>query len=218
VTDLLLLRHAESVWNEDGRFQGWADPPLSDTGYRAARSWASGVAVSFDAVVSSDLIRSRLTAELIAQAIGISGVDVRRGLREQDQGAWTGLTKAEVKRIWPQLARQRPRRPYGGEDQADFTGRVLAGLEELASLYSELRVLVVVHAGVIKAVERVLGCDDIPVSHLQGRWILRSGSVSPLISQPPLALATNRWVAGGAEPEGRTMKQVLAADSMEHGL
>jgi probable phosphoglycerate mutase len=205
LTALLLLRHAESVWHEDGRLQGWADPPLSSSGYRAARSWSPGNTVPFQAVVSSDLTRSRSTAELVAQAAGIRQLDVRPGLREQDQGEWTGLTKAEVKRRWRQLARERPRRPYGGETPAQLIRRVGAELEDLASAYAGRRVLVVTHAGVIKAVERALGCDDLPVPHLQGRWILRSGpGPGSTVPEPEATRLKDRWRTGAIVLESRT--------------
>lgn len=210
MTSFLLLRHAESIWNEAGRFQGWADPPLSDSGRDAARLWASGLDVSFAAVVSSDLARSRSTAELMAQAAELGEVDVRRRLREQDQGAWTGLTKAEVKRTWPDLARRRPREPHGGETQAELTRRVWAELEELASQYSGLQVLVVTHAGVIKAVERALGCDDTPVRHLQGRWIHRAtGGPTAVANEPEVGTTKGPWSAGTAMPERRAPEPVI---------
>jgi probable phosphoglycerate mutase len=208
LTSLLLLRHAESVWNKDGRLQGWADPPLSSSGYQAARSWSRRNTIAFEAVVSSDLTRSRSTAALVAQVAGIRQLDLRPGLREQDQGEWTGLTKAEVKRIWPRLARERPRRPYGGETPTQLTQRVRVELEDLASRYAGRRVLVVTHAGVIKAVERALGCDDIPVPHLQGRWILHSSPAKGWLFEGHDAESVkNHWRAGPSVPENRTAQR-----------
>ena len=215
MTALLLLRHAESVWNEDGRFQGWADPPLSTSGHRAALAWSREAATRFDAVVSSDLIRARSTAEVIAEGVGTGRVDIRHSLREQDQGAWTGLTKAEVKRTWPQLARVRPREPYGGETHADLARRVMAELEDVALAYTGQRVLVVTHAGVIKAVESSLGCEDIPVPHLQGRWIIRSSASVWPVPRRQVEQAGDRWLAGESVPGTRTRRQALTADQGE---
>jgi probable phosphoglycerate mutase len=155
-------------------------------------------------MVSSDLSRSRSTAALVAQAAAVREVDFRPGLREQDQGEWTGLTKAEVKRIWPQLARERPRRPYGGETPTQLIQRVRVELEDLASAYAGRRVLVVTHAGVIKAVERALGCDDIPVAHLQGRWILDSSTANGRqLPGPDIEKVKDYWRAGPTVPESR---------------
>jgi probable phosphoglycerate mutase len=219
MTALLLLRHAESVWNEDGRLQGWADSPLSSSGSREARSWSRQNTMSFEAVVSSDLTRSRSTAQLIAQGAGARHLDLRPGLREQDQGEWTGLTKAEVKRIWPQLARERPRQPYGGETSAQLAQRVTLELEELASTYRGRRVLVVTHAGVIKAVERALGCEDIPVPHLQGRWILHSNPPPKrLPSGSAVESLKERWHAGATVPKTRTAQSGLITQFLDTGF
>ena len=213
MTAFLLLRHAASVWNEDGRFQGWADPPLSGSGRQAARRWALIAEISFDAVVSSDLIRSRATAELIAEGAGLGHVDVRCRLREQDQGAWTGLTKADVKRMWPDRARQRPREPFGGETQAELSRRVIAELDDLASQYTGRRVLVVTHSGVIKAVERALGCDDVPVPHLHGRWVVNSSGDAVSVSGSHASEdSMAHWTAGPAVPESRGRQRVVAGD------
>src|SRR5919107_550504 len=65
---LLLVRHGESTWNATGRWQGWADPPLSDLG-RAQAEAAAPAAAPVDAVVSSDLRRARETAELMAARV-----------------------------------------------------------------------------------------------------------------------------------------------------
>ena len=66
---LLLVRHAQSVWNAAGRWQGWSDAPLSELGMDQAR--LAGQALSADGVMAgivaaSDLARAAVTAELIA--------------------------------------------------------------------------------------------------------------------------------------------------------
>src|SRR5512132_523882 len=73
VTRLLLVHHGESTWNADGRWQGQADPPLSELGEQQAADAAVHVA-PIDAVWSSNLARARRTAMIIA---GARGVDVR---------------------------------------------------------------------------------------------------------------------------------------------
>src|SRR5918995_495099 len=97
---LLLVRHGESTWNAQGRWQGWADPPLSDIGRAQAES-AAPAAAPVDAVVSSDLERARTTAELMAAVLDAGAVRVEPGLRERDVGDFTGLTRAEIEERWP---------------------------------------------------------------------------------------------------------------------
>src|SRR5215212_2370289 len=97
---LLLVRHGESTWNARGRWQGWADPPLSDLG-RAQAEAAGPAAAPVDAVVSSDLQRARVSAELMAAVLEIDEVHIERDLRERDVGDFTGLTRAEIEERWP---------------------------------------------------------------------------------------------------------------------
>ena len=77
-TSILLLRHAQSVWNAQGRWQGWADPPLSPGGERAARGAAAhGALDGIDATASSDLQRAARTAELLAGGEAPAAVTAR---------------------------------------------------------------------------------------------------------------------------------------------
>ncbi|HEX8581069.1 MAG TPA: histidine phosphatase family protein, partial [Acidimicrobiales bacterium] len=79
---VLLVRHGQSVWNAEGRWQGQLDPPLSDVGAEQARAAAAhldGVV----AVATSDLDRARRTAEILAEALGVGPAIVEPGLRER---------------------------------------------------------------------------------------------------------------------------------------
>src|SRR5829696_1601221 len=95
VTRLLLVRHAQSEWNADGRWQGWADPPLSGLGRRQSATAADALGWP-DAIVASDLERARETAAIIAAAGGPGAFEVEPALRERDLGDFTGLTRAEI--------------------------------------------------------------------------------------------------------------------------
>src|SRR3954452_11777953 len=78
---LLLVRHGQSEWNAVGRWQGQADPPLTELGRAQARAAARAIG-ELDAVFSSDLRRARETAEVIAECIGVGPVISDAGLRE----------------------------------------------------------------------------------------------------------------------------------------
>src|ERR1700760_4361850 len=98
---LPLARHGETDWNREGRWQGWADPPLNDTGRAQARELAEQLrSVPFDAVFSSDLARARETAEIVAAPHGVPVV-VEPQLREIDIGSWSGLTHDEIRSRFP---------------------------------------------------------------------------------------------------------------------
>ncbi len=99
-TDLLVVRHGQSEWNAVGRWQGQADPPLSELGRRQAYVAAASIG-AVDGIISSDLQRAVETAAIIAQQIGVGPVMVDERLRERDAGEWTGLGRAEIDKGWP---------------------------------------------------------------------------------------------------------------------
>lgn len=173
---LLLLRHGQSTWNADGRWQGWADPPLSPLGEAQARAAAERLAdAGLAAVVSSDLQRARRTAELIAEHLGLEVLAVEPDLRERNIGDWSGLTTTEIEQGWPGwLAGWRAGdldRPPNGESREEIAARVLAVLERLAHEGGGRTVLVVTHGGVIHLVQDHLGCDSVRMGNLCGRWL-----------------------------------------------
>src|SRR5690349_6102426 len=94
-TPILLVRHGQSEWNAQGRWQGQADPPLSELGRQQAFS-ASRKIGSVDVIVASDLERALHTAQIISGQIGVGPVIVEPLFRERDAGEWSGLTREEI--------------------------------------------------------------------------------------------------------------------------
>ena len=167
MTRLLLVRHGESEWNAVGRWQGWADPPLSELGRRQA--WVAARSVgAVDAVVASDLLRASETAEIIAGEIGIGPVVVDGALRERAAGPWEGRTRREIEAEWPGWL-ESGKRPEGYETDDAVLDRVLPALAALESAGET--VLVVTHGGVLGAVERHLGEPHNRTPNLGGRVI-----------------------------------------------
>jgi broad specificity phosphatase PhoE len=145
VTTILLARHGETDWNRDGIWQGWADPPLNETGRAQARELAEQLrGTPFDAVYSSDLSRARETAEIVAAPHGVPVV-TDTGLREIDIGPWSGLTRAEIEARYPDG--QRP----GGETREQHAARVLEAVERIARANLGRRILLVTHGGTMRA-------------------------------------------------------------------
>ena len=68
-TRLLLVRHGQTTWNEEHRWQGQADPPLSDHGRRQAIAASETIGV-VDVIVSSPQVRALETATIISELIG----------------------------------------------------------------------------------------------------------------------------------------------------
>lgn len=170
---LLLVRHGQSTWNADGRWQGRADPPLSGLGVRQAEAVAAALApggtsgYEVDALWTSPLARARRTSEIVGELLGLSMV-VDARLEERDAGEWTGLTRVEIEAAWPGYLADY-RRPPGFELDENLVVRALEALAEIAAAAGVETGLVITHAGVIRAVERHLGGESQPVPNLGGR-------------------------------------------------
>ncbi len=182
---LLLLRHGQSTWNAEGRWQGWADPPLSELGEQQALDASLHLRdAGLTRTASSDLQRARRTAELIGGALDLGPVTVVHGLRERNVGMYQGHTAEELRRKFPDDFGPDGRRlGYAdGENDHVLCARVLPALVELAARLSGEVVLVVSHGGVIRALERRLGLPEAAggVPNLGGRWFeVRGTDVTP---------------------------------------
>jgi broad specificity phosphatase PhoE len=196
VARLLLLRHGESSWNAEDRWQGWADPPLSEQGEAEAHALAAALPRdSFQGVVSSDLERARRTAAIVAARLGLD-VEEDAGLRERDVGTWTGLTKTEIQEGWPdELADWRAGRLEStpeGEPNDSMAARALEVLGRQSDRPEE-RLLVVTHGGLIRLMERRHGEDAQTTPNLSGRWLHPRpadgpGDGDPFALGPPFAI------------------------------
>jgi broad specificity phosphatase PhoE len=150
VTRLILVRHGQTDWNVQGRFQGQADPPLNETGRGQARALAELLAGSgFPAAYASDLQRARETAEIIAGRAGVP-VSIDPRLREVNQGAWEGLVLSEIIARYPAEWSDRERDPLhcrapGGESVAEVADRTWAAAGDIARRHPDGPVLIVSH-------------------------------------------------------------------------
>jgi len=167
-TRLLTIRHGESEWNAVGRWQGQADPPLTDAGMLQAVA-AAEVLGTFDAVWASSLQRAANTAAIIAEALGIGPVQLHPGLMENAFGPWEGLTVAEIEQGWPGYLADN-RRPDGAEQPDEVTARGVAALREIATENPGGEVLVITHAGLIRTLRRALDGSDLRFNNLGGCW------------------------------------------------
>jgi broad specificity phosphatase PhoE len=164
VTTILLARHGETEWNRIGRWQGWADPPLNDTGRAQARRLAGQLQkVPFDAVYSSDLRRAHETAVIVAEPHRVPVV-TEPGLREIDIGAWSGLTTQEIEEQFPHG--ERP----DGETRKEHSERVLAAVERIARDNAGHRILLMTHGGTMRALHGHL--SDEPLHPIENCAVL----------------------------------------------
>jgi probable phosphoglycerate mutase len=195
VPRLLLIRHGQSTWNAERRWQGHADPPLSELGRNQAKASAAAVG-GVDAVVCSDLRRARDTAEIIANELGIGPVAALEALRERAAGEWTGLTREEIERGWPG-AIEEGRHPQGYEGNELLVARVIPMLQAIAERFRSA--LIVTHGGVIGAVERHLGAEHHRTPNLGGRVIRVNGP--EMVLGEPLLLVDPHDVMVTSPPE-----------------
>lgn len=154
---LFIVRHGETDWNREGRFQGQQDTELNERGLSQGDRVADYLSGHrFEAVVTSPLKRARVTGEKIASATGCETVETWDEFTEINHGDWEGLLSGEVKARWPRVIDLWHTSPHtvimpgdGGESLRSVQLRALKALEELATKYSG-DVLLASHDAVIK--------------------------------------------------------------------
>ncbi len=157
-TEFWVIRHGESTWNVEGRYQGQTDVPLSPLGVLQAASLAERLTGRhFHAVYSSDLRRAFQTAEAVAERLdGLPAVQPDPRLREIDVGELSGKLHHEIQRDFPEYLEALLRDPWavrrpGGESMADLAARADATFQDLHLRHPGQCVLIFTHGGVVRA-------------------------------------------------------------------
>jgi broad specificity phosphatase PhoE len=149
-----MVRHGETEWNRENRFQGHADPPLNEAGRAQARDLAERLADErLVALYTSPLRRARETAQILGERLGLE-TRVSDALMEVDVGSWSGLTRSEVEVRFPDGYRRWLEYSHGwedGETYDDLGRRVVEGLRRIADAHANERVLAVTHGGPIRS-------------------------------------------------------------------
>lgn len=218
--DVVLVRHAESIWNAESRWQGQTDVPLSDRGRGEAAALGARLGtLTFDRRIVSDLARTGATAAAIGGTF-----ERDPAWREIDLGRWGGLLHTEVQEQFPDELRAmiegRDVALGGGESVPGFEARANRALGALiAAGREDERALVVTHGGVIRAIvmhllgvrgRRVLiGAGNTSITHLrvtEGRIALVSYNCDAHLGREPdatdLVLAAGDAIAGVNERLG----------------
>ncbi len=149
-----IVRHGETLWNVQGRFQGRNDIPLNERGLEQARATAQALSgVNFDAFWTSPLSRALDTARAVAG--GRKGeVRIHEGLLEISHGEWEGLLSGDVEERWPGVLAGWHSAPHtvampGGETLYDVQQRAISALSEIRQAGGG-QVLIAAHDAVIK--------------------------------------------------------------------
>jgi len=184
VRRILVLRHGESTWNTQRRWQGWLDAPLTPEGEAQAAQRAVALAragVVPRAVYTSDLERARRTAEILAGRLDAPLVP-DQGLRERHGGEWQGCTADEIDQRWPGM-RAAWRRgeldaPPGGEDDAAALGRFDRALHRALAHVGDGVLVIVTHHGILRVVATRAGADlHATIPNLGGFWFAVDGGM-----------------------------------------
>jgi probable phosphoglycerate mutase len=158
-TTFFVIRHGETDWNLDGRWQGHADVPLNEVGRAQADRLADRLrdgGPRFDAIYSSDLQRAWETARRLGAAVGREPIPLAE-LREIDVGAWSGLNSAEVRARFGDVyeriqSGEDVPRGGNGERFLDLYTRVVAAVERLAAEHAGATLALVTHGGAVRAI------------------------------------------------------------------
>ena len=196
---LILLRHGETDYNATSRMQGQLDTTLSERGVSQAHVAAQELRdLGISKVISSDLVRAKNTADVVAADLGLA-VDVDKRLRETHLGDWQGKTHTEVdtehegaRAVWRTDATWAPPR---GESRLEVAARAQAVVDELMRDYGEWdnsAVLLVSHGGTIAALTAsLLGFVVAQYPAIKG---LGNANTARLVAMPRLDEPTQtRW-------------------------
>jgi len=169
--ELWLVRHGQTDWNAEGRYQGQTDIPLNEVGIAQARELAGLLRAegkSFRAIYTSDLSRASQTADILGAAFNLSPIP-NPGLREVDLGDWEGQNHNEVRERYP--AEMTARRadpvdshPPGGESVREVAQRVVEVANQIKRAHPRGRVLVVSHG--IALATLICQANEIPLAEV----------------------------------------------------
>jgi broad specificity phosphatase PhoE len=198
------VRHGETLWNQDGRFQGQTDVPLSEAGRRQAQALRRVLAKELvQAAYSSDLCRAWETAQTCLQGRDVV-IAAEPRLRERCYGEWEGKTRQEVELLTagassPPATGDAEVVLRGGESWPQVQERVTVALREILSRHGGQTVVIVGHGGSLRALlidqlglpaetRRHLRTDNAGISEIQtgpeGGYLVRWNDTHHLTAEP----------------------------------
>jgi probable phosphoglycerate mutase len=159
ITELILIRHGETDWNRELRFQGHIDVPLNDLGHEQARRLGLRMAgETVHHLLCSDLMRAQQTAAPAARQLGLEALS-SVALREQNFGLVEGLRAEDIQQLHPRawedwLQFREDHAMPEGESPLQFHARIMEALGRIATVHAGRIVMVVTHGGVLDMVWR----------------------------------------------------------------
>jgi len=154
---ILLFRHGETANSKEVCFNGHYDVGLSQRGQKQFQHWADILKQeTFQAIYSSDLQRTRNSAQFIGQQHGLEPIAYSE-LRELSFGTWEGMSVSEVERIYPGQMKERMKsvaifQADGGETYPQLQARVIPKFEEIVARHPNDQIAMVCHGGVNRVI------------------------------------------------------------------
>lgn len=170
---VVFVRHGQTEWNVSGRYQGQSDVALSAAGIEQAEKLAANFPVEhIDAIYASDLIRARVTAEMVAKRFGL-GVNLEPAFRELSFGDWEGLTYEQIVASWPDAMENFLAHPDildipHGESFPEVQQRAMSRLQELIQKHEGQTIMVAAHGAVLRTM--LTAALHMPLQYL---WSIR---------------------------------------------
>lgn len=154
-TILYLIRHGETEWNKNGRFQGHVDIELSEEGLKQGELVSKKLEkINFKGIYTSDLKRAYRTAEIIAKPLNLPLKELE-GLKEINVGIWGGMTLKEIKESYGEEFKKwntdSEYRVEKGESFNDLTLRVAEAITNIMENHKGETICIVTHGGAIKS-------------------------------------------------------------------
>jgi alpha-ribazole phosphatase len=178
MTKVILVRHGQTLWNVDCRYQGQSDVCLNETGLKQAKLLAERLASQpAAAIYASDLGRAKTTAEVIAKLHNLP-VEIIPEVREISFGEWEGLRFSEIDEKWPGVMQRVFKQPEtveipGGETFEDVQERAVRAIRKLVKQHPEEIIIVVSHGATIRTI--LCAALNIPLTSV---WRIRQDNTA----------------------------------------
>lgn len=183
MTKVIFIRHGQTFWNKEKKYQGHTDISLNEIGFKQAKLVGKRLAgEKINAIYCSDLLRACQTAECIAQHHALPIIR-KKELREINFGVWEGLTYHEIMETWPQILStmySQPGKtcPPQGENYDRVRRRVIKVLQQCIAKHQNETIAIVSHGGTM----RVILCAALGIG-LDKMWFITQDNTAINIIQ-----------------------------------
>lgn len=169
MTKIILIRHGQTLWNVERKIQGHSNVGLAPEGIAQAKLLAKNFPIeNISAIYSSDLIRAKVTAEIVAERFNLS-VQTEKNLREANWGDWEGKKLSEIEKFDPINYERFFRNPEevqiaNAETFAQLKARAFSALKKIIAAHPDENIVIVAHG----AINRTILCSilEIPLKNL----------------------------------------------------